>query len=149
MAGAYSGTDLGTQFGTFQVVRAFGLDKCGGSAMRSSEMLSRTGTIIVISMVIALGISAVVLSVVILRRGKLYDRLRPEARPRRWILISILFLFAVFVIWFPVWMTWPDALISRLLLGLFSVAFLAVGVTIKWLTPFVDSCFRRRGWPLR
>jgi MFS family permease len=112
-------------------------------------MLSHTGTIIVISLVVALGISAVVLSITILRRGKLYHRLRPEARPRRWIVISLLFLFAVFVIWFPFWMTWPHAIISRLLLGLFGVTFFVVGTTIKWLTPLVDSYIKRRGWPLR
>jgi hypothetical protein len=112
-------------------------------------MLSHTGTIIVISLVVGLGLSAVVLSIIILRRGKLYHRLRPEARPRRWILISLLFLFAVFVIWFPVWMTWPNALISRLLLGLFGVTFFVVAMTIKWLTPLVDSYVKRRGWPLR
>jgi O-antigen/teichoic acid export membrane protein len=112
-------------------------------------MLSRTGTIIVISLVVGLGISAVVLSIIILRRGKLYHRLRPEARPRRWILISLLFLFAVFVIWFPVWITWPNALISRLLLGLFGVTFFLVAMTIKWLTPLVDSYVKRRGWPIR
>ena len=112
-------------------------------------MLSHTGTIIVISLVVGLGISAVVLSIIILRRGKLYHRLRPEARPRRWILISLLFLSAVFVIWFPVWMTWPNALISRLLLGLFGVTFFLVSMTIKWLTPLVDSYVKRRGWPLR
>ena len=112
-------------------------------------MLSHTGTIIVISLVVGLGISAVVLSIIILRRGNLYHRLRPEARPRRWILISLLFLFAVFVIWFPVWMTWPNALISRLLLGLFGVTFFLVSMTIKWLTPLVDSYVKRRGWPLR
>ena len=112
-------------------------------------MLSHTGTIIVISLVVGLGISAVLLSIIILLRGKLYHRLRPEARPRRWILISLLFLFTVFVIWFPVWMTWPNALISRLLLGLFGVTFFLVATTIKWLTPIVDSYVKRRGWPLR
>jgi MFS family permease len=112
-------------------------------------MLSHTATIIVISLVVGLGISAVVLSILILRRGRLYHRLRPEARPRRWILISLLFLFAVFAIWFPVWMKWPNALISRLLLGLFGVTFFGVGMTIKWLTPLVDSYVKRRGWPLR
>lgn len=112
-------------------------------------MLSHEGTFIVIGLVVGLGISAVVLSIIILRRGKLYHRLRPEARPRRWILISLLFLFAVFVIWFPVWMTWPNALISRLLLGLFGITFFVVGMTIKWLTPLVDSYVKRKGWPLR
>jgi hypothetical protein len=112
-------------------------------------MLSHTGTIIVISLVVGLGISAVALSIIILRRGKLYHRLKSEARPRRWILISLLLLFAEFVIWFPLWITWPNALISRLLLGLFGVTFFVVGMTFKWLTPLVDSYVKRRGWPLR
>jgi hypothetical protein len=112
-------------------------------------MLSDTGTIIVVSLVVGLGISAVVLSITMLRRGKLYHRLSPEARPRRWVLISLLVLFAVFVIWFPVWMTWPNALISHLLLGLFAVTSFVVGITIKWLGPLVDAYVRRRGWHLR
>jgi len=112
-------------------------------------MLPHTGTIIVIGLVFGLGIAAVVLSIIILRRGKLYYRLRPEARPRRWVLILLLFVFAAFLIWFPVWMTWPEAPVSRVLLGLFGVAFFSVGMTIKWLAPFVDSFVKRRGWPLR
>jgi O-antigen/teichoic acid export membrane protein len=112
-------------------------------------MLSHTGTIIVLSLVVGLGISAVVLSIIILRRGKLYHRVSPEARPRRWVLISLLVPFGVFVIWFLVWMTWPDALISRLLLGLFAVTFFVVGMTIKWLTPLVDAYVKRSGWHLR
>jgi hypothetical protein len=85
----------------------------------------------------------------ILCRGKLYHRLSPEARPRRWVLISLLVLLAVFVIWFPVWITWPNALISRLLLGLFGLTFFTVGMTIKWVAPLVDSYVKRRGWHLR
>src|ERR1017187_4878702 len=97
-------------------------------------MRSHAGTIIVLSLLVGLGFSAVVLSITILRCGKLYHRLSPEARPRRWVLISLLVLFAVFVIWFPVWMTWPNSLISRILLGLFGLAFFVVGITFKWLT---------------
>ena len=112
-------------------------------------MLSHTGTVIVLSLVVRLGTAAVVLSIIILRRGKLYHRLSPEARPRRWVLSSLLVLFVVFAIWFPVWMTWPNALISRLLLGLFGVTFFVVGMTLKWLTPLVDAYVKRRGWQLR
>jgi O-antigen/teichoic acid export membrane protein len=112
-------------------------------------MLSRTGGIIVLSLVAGLGIAAVVLSIIILRRGKLYHRFSPEARPRRWVLISLLVLFSVFVIWFPIWITWPKALISRLLLGLFGATFFVVGVTLRWLSPLVEACVKRRGWHLR
>jgi O-antigen/teichoic acid export membrane protein len=112
-------------------------------------MLSPIGTVIVIGLVVALGISAVVLSVSILLRGKLYHRLKPEARPRRWVLTSLLFLFAVFTIWFPVWIMWPDALVSRVLLALFGITFFVVGVAFKWFAPLVDSYVKRKGWQLR
>ena len=97
-------------------------------------MRSHAGTIIVLSLLVGLGFSAVVLSITILRR---------------WVLISLLVLFAVFVIWFPVWMTWPNSLISRILLGLFGLAFFVVGITFKWLTPLVDAYVKQRGWHLR
>ena len=112
-------------------------------------MLSHVGTIIVLCLVLGLGLSAVILSFVILRRGKLYHRLTPEARPRRWVLIFSLILLAVFVIWFPVWITWPNALISRLLAGLFGLTFAAAAMTFKWLAPVVDSYIQRKGWHLR
>jgi hypothetical protein len=65
------------------------------------------------------------------------------------VLIFLLVLVAVFIVWFPVWMTWPDALISRLLLGVFTITFGVVGLTFKWLSPLVDGYITRKGWPLR
>ena len=112
-------------------------------------MLSQTGTLIVFGLLVGLGISAVVLSIVILRRGKLYHRLHPQARPRRWVLISLLFFVGVFVVWFPVWMTWPHALISRLLSLLFALTFFVFGITYKWFSVAVDQYIERKGWPLR
>ena len=106
-------------------------------------------TVAVVILLIAFAISAVVLSIMILSRGKLYERLSPETRPRRWILISVLVLFAIFVIAFSVWMMWPDALVSRVLLGAFGVAFFLVGFTIRLLTPQVDAYVKRKGWQLR
>src|SRR5580704_738519 len=112
-------------------------------------MFSYTGANIVLVLLVGLGISVAAVSISILRRGKLYHRLNPEKRPRRWILISLLFLLAVFSIWFPVWMTWPHALLSRVLTGFFGITFFVVCMTIKWLSPMVDGYIRRRGWPLR
>src|SRR5215469_1400696 len=94
-------------------------------------MLSDTGATIVLALLGWLGVSAAAVSISILRRGKLYRRMNPETRPRRWVLISLLFLFAVFIVWFPVWIRWPHALISRVLTGLFGIAFAVVGLTIK------------------
>ena len=112
-------------------------------------MLSESASIFVFAFVGGFAISAVILSIVILRRGKLYHRLKPEARPRRWVLYSLLFLFAVFAVWFPAWMTWPHALISRLLAGLFGFTFGVVGLTFRWFSGVVDWYFMRRGWPLQ
>jgi hypothetical protein len=86
-------------------------------------MLSPTGTIIVLGLLLGLGVASVGLSIAVLRRGKLYHRLNSEGRPRRWVLIFLLVLVAVFVVWFPVWVTWPHGLISRLLTGLFGITF--------------------------
>jgi hypothetical protein len=106
-------------------------------------------TVAVLILLIALAISAVVVSIMILSRGKLYERLSPETRPRRWMLICVLVLFAMFVIAFSVWMIWPDALVSRVLLGAFGIAFFVVGFAIRLLTPQVDAFVERRGWQLR
>ena len=112
-------------------------------------MLSDTGAVVVLALMIGLGISAVVVSISILRRGKLYHRLNPEARPRRWVLICLLFLLAVFIVWFPVWIRWPHALVSRVLTGLFGITFAGVALTLKWFSQIVDAYIRRKGWPLR
>jgi len=112
-------------------------------------MLSETAARFVLALVGGLGIAAVVLSMVLLRRGKLYGRLKPEARPRRWVLISLLFLFGIFILWFPVWMTWPHAPISRLLTLLFGLTFGVVGLGFKWFAPLVGWYVKRKGWPLR
>lgn len=98
---------------------------------------------------VALAVLSVSVSVAILRRGKLYESLRPESRPRRWVLASLLILFAVFVLWFPIWMIWPSAPISRVLTVLFGLVFFVVGITLKWFTLLVDWFVKRRGWPLR
>jgi hypothetical protein len=112
-------------------------------------MLLHTGANIVLGFLVGLGISVAAVSISILHRGKLYRRLNPETRPRRWVLISLLFLLAVFMVWFPVWMIWPHALISRVLTRLFGITFFVVAIAIKRFSSMVDGHIRRRGWPLR
>jgi hypothetical protein len=97
----------------------------------------------------ALAITAVTASIVILRRGKLYHRLKPESRPRRWVLISMLTLCGVFIIWFPVWMIQPHALVSRVLTGLFAITFVVIGMAYKWFRRLIDGYVERKGWRLR
>ena len=88
-------------------------------------------------------------SISVLRRGRVYHWLRPESRPRRWVLILLLIDFAVFCAWLPVWMIWPHALVSRALTLLFAITFFVVGLTIKWFAPSVDRLVEKAGWQLR
>ena len=112
-------------------------------------MLSPTSAAILITAVFVFGFSAVVLAIVLLGRGRLYKQLSPKERPRRWVLFSLLVLFGVFALWFPIWMAWPSALISRVLTLLFGLTFFVVGMAIKWFAPLIDKYIRRKGWRLR
>ena len=103
----------------------------------------------VLAFLIVLTIFAVSISIAMLRRGRLYDSLEPKRRPRRWVLFSLRFLSAVFLVWFPIWMLWPNALVSRLLMALFGVTFFVVCMTLGWFSGAVDWFVKRRGWPLR
>ncbi len=108
-----------------------------------------TTTLRVLAFLLFLAVVSVSVSLNILVRGKIYRWLKPQSRPRRWVLISLLVLFAVFAVWFPVWMTWPQSLIAKALTLTFGIVFVVVGLTLKWLDSMVDSYFERRGWPLR
>lgn len=88
-------------------------------------------------------------SVNILLRGSIYRWLKPASRPRRWVLVALLLLFAVFAVWFPIWMAWPDTIIAKALTLTFGVAFCIVGFTLRWFTRVVDAFVVRKGWPLR
>jgi O-antigen/teichoic acid export membrane protein len=112
-------------------------------------MLSPSKTVILLSLLVGLGVVAICLTIALLRRGKLYYRLSPEKRPRRWVLISLLLLMAILIVWFPMWITWPNALVSRFLLVLFGISFCTFSLTYKWLSPLVDAYFKRKGWQLR
>lgn len=96
-----------------------------------------------------LAAAAVFTSVVILRRGWLYHSLKPDARPRRWVLFSMLTVFGIFLVWFPVWFQWPQAWISRVLTLLFGATFFVVGMSLKWFSGLVDWLVKRAGRPLR
>jgi hypothetical protein len=110
--------------------------------------MNTTSRVVLASLLFLAGLSLGV-SLNILLRGKIYHWLKPESRPRRWVLISCLVLFAVFAVWFPVWMTWPRSLIAKALTLTFAVVFAVVGLTFKWFYSVVDSYFQRKGWPLR
>jgi len=111
-------------------------------------MLSQGEAFLVGAVLVIAGVAAVMTAVIILRKGKLYHRLKPESRPRRWVLLSCLILFGVWIISFPVWLIWPHALVPRILLLVFAVTFFVVGITLRWFSGVVDWYYKRRGWPL-
>ena len=96
-----------------------------------------------------LAVAAISASVNVLVRGRIYRRLKPESRPRRWVLLALLVLFAVFAVWFPVWMTWPHSLAAKTLTLTFAIVFGVVGLALRWFTAIVDLFVQKRGWPLR
>jgi hypothetical protein len=96
-----------------------------------------------------LAVCAVWTSVSVLARGRVYLWLRPKRRPRRWVLICLMQLFAVFCLWFPVWIERPQAVFSKALTLLFGIDFFVSGIVLKWLTPLVDRFVVHKGWSLR
>ena len=96
-----------------------------------------------------LAIVTITASVNILLRGTIYRRLKPESRPRRWVLLALLLLLALFAVWFPVWMTWPHSLVARALTLTFGIVFGVVGLGLRMFTSAVDLFVQKRGWPLR
>jgi hypothetical protein len=105
--------------------------------------------IAVLTLLAVLAISAVSVSILILHRGRLYRKLQPESRPRRWVLFLLLFLFAVFIVWFPVWTMWPHSLVSRSLTLFFGIIFFLAGITFKWFSGLADWLVKLSGRPLR
>jgi len=96
-----------------------------------------------------LAVASVTVALNILLKGRIYEHLKPQSRPRRWVLVSMLLLFTVFAVWFPVWMSRPQSGIAKLLTVVFGLVFFVVGMALKWFTPSVDRYVQRKGWPLR
>ena len=96
------------------------------------------GQMVVVATLALLAVCAVCTSISVLTRGGVYLWLPPSQRPRRWVLICLIQLFAVFCLWFPVWIEKPQSLFSKALLVLFGIDFFISGLVLKWLSPLVD-----------
>ena len=106
-------------------------------------------TAIVFSCLTALAVVVISTSIALLRRGRFYHWLAPDSRPRRWVLILLLAEFAIFLLWFPIWMAWPDALVSKTLLVIWAICWGIGLLVLKWFSGLIDLWIRRKGWPLR
>lgn len=96
-----------------------------------------------------LAVCTVWTSISVLHRGSVYHWLQPDKRPRRWVLIILMQLFAVFCLTLLVCFIFRDVWISRVLLALFAIDSFATLVTLRWLPWLVDRLVIRRGWQLR
>jgi hypothetical protein len=117
------------------------------SRVRHNPVNAFTG--VLLTALLLLAVVTVSASLNILLRGRVYRWLKPESRPRRWVLIWLLVLLAVFAIWFAVWMLWSGSPIADALTLTFLVVFAIVGLTFRWLGGIVDWNVERKGWPLR
>jgi hypothetical protein len=108
-----------------------------------------SATLVALLFLLALAIVSVSVSINILLRGRIWQRLKPASRPRRWVLILLLLSFVVTLIWLPVFVLYPHTSIARALTGVWGLAFGGTCLTLKWLAGIVDVFYQRRGWPLR
>jgi len=103
----------------------------------------------IVAVLVFLAVCTVWTSISVLRQGSVYNWLQPEKRPRRWVLIILMQLFAVFCLTLLVCFIFRDVWISRALLVIFAIDSFATLLTLKWFSWLVDRLVIRRGWQLR
>ena len=101
------------------------------------------------AVLVFLAVCTVWTSISVLRQGSVYRWLQPEKRPRRWVLLVLMQLFAVFCLTLLVGFIFRDVWLSRVLLVLFAIDSFATILTLKWFSWLVDRLVVRRGWQLR
>lgn len=104
-----------------------------------------------VSFLAILAVASIAASLDILFRGELYRSLKPNSRPRRWVMVVLLLSLATTFVWLPVFLMWPHAVITRVLTVFWGTIFFSVTLTLRfeWLSGAVDQWITRRGWQLR
>jgi hypothetical protein len=74
-----------------------------------------SNTALLLGLLLILAVASVTVALNVLLRGRIYQHLKPQSRPRRWVLVSMLLLFSAFAVWFPVWMSWPQLVLAKIL----------------------------------
>ena len=89
-------------------------------------------TLTALAFLVVLGICVSVACILILAGGKFYKKIPEKLRPRRWFVAIFFSYFVIFCLWFPVWLSDPHSVTSRVLsvaFGAFS-AFIAAWVVL-------------------
>lgn len=108
-------------------------------------------TIAVLAFLLSLTLVSVAVSVNILLRGRIWQRLKPASRPRRWVLIWLLISLFLTFVWLPVFVARPGTQLAKGLTVVWAIVFIGMGLVFKLplLSSVVDMLFERKGWPLR
>jgi|SRR5579863_548232 len=107
-------------------------------------------TVLVLTLLVALGVVVTVASILILSGGKVYKRIPEKSRPRRWVVAIFFSYFVTFCFWFPIWFFYHHSVISYVLSAMFGVftafigAWLALGRVRAILLPIVAIVERIR-----
>jgi hypothetical protein len=108
-------------------------------------------TVAVLVFLLSLTSVSAAVSINILLRGRIWQRLKPSSRPRRWVLIWLLISLFLTFVWLPVFVERPDTQLAKVLTVLWAISFIGMGLVFKFppLSSAVDMIFERNGWPLR
>ena len=109
------------------------------------------GALIGVIFLLFLTLVSVSLSINILLRGRIWRRLKPANRPRRWVLIWLLISLFVTFVWLPVFLERPGTQLARVLTTVWAIVFVSMGLVFKLppLSSAIDMFFERKGWRLR
>jgi hypothetical protein len=108
-------------------------------------------TVAVLVFLLSLTLVSVAVSINILLRGRIWQRLKPASRPRRWVLIWLLISLFLTFVWLPLFVEKPDTQLAKVLTVVWAFVFIGMGLVFKLplLSTAVDMIFERKGWPLR
>jgi hypothetical protein len=103
-------------------------------------------TILLLTFLGLLSVAVSVLSILILRGGKFYQRIPENSRPRRWVVAFYFLYFVTFCFWFPAWFWHRQSFLSQVL-GFLMTAFTLVLVAavvlgkVGWMLSPVITIF--------
>ena len=108
-------------------------------------------TLAVLGFLLFLTLITVSVSINILLRGRIWRRLKPTSRPRRWVLVLLLTSLALTFVWIPVFVGRPHTQLAKVLTVIWATVFIGMGLIFKlpFLGSAIDLLFERKGWPLR
>lgn len=108
-------------------------------------------TVAVLIVLLSLTFVSVAVSINILLRGRIWQRLKPASRPRRWVLIWLLISLFLTFVWLPVFVERPGSHLAKALTLVWAIVFISMCLVGKLplLSSAVDLIVERMGWPLR